>query len=153
MVTSLSLSDTIDTAAPEQADGEMTSVEPVVTNRADYIRLTAAASVLGMSRQRVFRMYRNGAFKSAHRRGPMGSPIYVLRSEVVELANWYRSTIPITEAADLIGVERTSVYRWLRSGKAGGGRDASGEWRILIEDVNRYRANAIVESPSPSPGA
>lgn len=110
----------------------------------DYIRLTALGPMLGMGMERIYRLYRAGAFKSTIRRGPYNrSPIYILRSEAAALKEWYASTVPAPEAARLVGCDKKTIFRWFKNRSIEGGYDHLGHLRVSRKDLSRYAPQLV----------
>jgi hypothetical protein len=43
------------------------------------------------------------------------------------------------------GVDRTTIYRWLREGKINGVKSDGGYWWFSLDEINRIRVNRVVD--------
>src|SRR5579862_6755396 len=50
------------------------------------------------------------------------------------------------QAADLLGVSRSTIVRWLSSGQLAGARNAGGEWQIVPAAVQTFKRAHLLRS-------
>lgn len=94
----------------------------IIRDTRDYLTLSQAAQQLGMTAHGVHAARRRGAIKCFYMRGgksPTGWTTYLRKQDIAKILGRKKVKTPVTlnEAAEMLGISRSGLYHYIRSGK------------------------------------